>query len=287
VKFGITGNISNDKKHAAVLSVLRQLDEKRVSYVTEGRFARMLHLPDTGIPVEKLGSTVDMVIVFGGDGTLLYSAKNIGLFGIPVLGVNTGHLGFLTEIPLEELPRRMPDLLDGNYTVEKRMMIEAVVPGAETRTFFAVNDIVIDKGGHPRLMDITLFIEKEFCHTYSSDGMIVSTATGSTAYSLSAGGPLVYPTLDDILVTPICPHTLSARPMIIPGNFHIDLEIVAGPADVQIHADGRPGAHLKIGDTIAIHKSTHTLNLAHFPEHNFFRMLRTKLGWGSRNSFPR
>lgn len=286
MKFGITGNISNKKKFESVRNILHQLDEMNVSYVVEKGFANALRLDDSGAKIADLGSESDMVLAFGGDGTLLNVAKKIGAKGVPILGINAGHLGFLAELQPEEFSEHISSLLNGKYETEKRIILEAEVTGSMKSEFLAVNDIVVDKGGSPRLISISLTINYEFCHIYSCDGIIISTATGSTAYSLSAGGPIVYPTIDNIIVTPICPHTLSARPMIVPGNFEIELEVVSGPEEIPVHADGHPCTNIKSGDKVIIRKSDVVLNLVHLPGHSFFSVLRTKLGWGARNNAP-
>ncbi len=280
--FGITGNIYNEATKEIVITSLTKLDKKSVTYLIEDELAKVLKLPENSTKSRELGKKSDLIIAFGGDGTLLSVAKQNRFSNTPILGVNAGHLGFLTEIPPENLSERINDLLAGNYDVENRNMIEAAINGNNESLYYAVNDIVIDKGGFPRSLKASLSIENEFCHLYSSDGIIISTATGSTAYSLSAGGPIIYPTNENILITPICPHTLSARPMIIPESFHIEIEIVSGPEEVFLNADGRPAASLVIGDKISIRRSKFSLNLVHFKGHSFFRVLRTKLDWGTQ-----
>ncbi|KPK89336.1 hypothetical protein AMJ80_09955, partial [bacterium SM23_31] len=208
--------------------------------------------------------------------------KSIGNFTTPILGINTGRFGFLTEITPDELPEHISDLLEKRYFVEKRIMLEASVEGDETQELLAVNDFVIDKGEYPRIVKIALSINNEFFHTYTSNGIIVSTATGSTAYSLSAGGPIIYPTVDNLLITPICPHTLSVRPIIIPGDFSVCLELVSGPEEIPLNADGQQGIIINVGQKITIKRSNAVVNLVHFSLHNFFRVLSNKLGWGSR-----
>ena len=282
MKFGITGNIDRKEIRESVRKVLKRLEDNSVSFIIDSRFTQTLNLPDSGIAHEELGDKSDMVLAFGGDGTLLYIAKSIGNFTTPILGINTGRFGFLTEITPDELPERINDLLAKRYSIEKRIMMEAFVEGRETRELLAVNDFVIDKGGYPRIIKIALTINNEYFHTYTSNGIIVSTATGSTAYSLSAGGPIIYPTVDNLLITPICPHTLSVRPMIIPGDFSVCLELLSGPEEIPLNADGQRGVMLNPGQKITIKRSNAVLNLVHFPSHNFFRVLSNKLGWGSR-----
>lgn len=286
MKFGITGNIDRKEIRESVRKVLKRLEDNSASFIIDSLFARTLNLPPAVCGEhsgkEELGDKSDMVLAFGGDGTLLYIAKSIGNFTTPILGINTGRFGFLTEITPEELPERINDLLVKRYSVEKRIMMEAFIEGSETQELLAVNDFVIDKGGYPRIIKIALTINNEYFHTYTSNGIVVSTATGSTAYSLSAGGPIIYPTVDNLLITPICPHTLSVRPMIIPGDFSVCLELLSGPEEIPLNADGQQRVMLNTGQKITIKRSKAVLNLVHFPSHNFFRVLSNKLGWGSR-----
>lgn len=281
--FGITGNIDRRKIREAVRSSLKKLEEKSIEFVIDSQFARKLDIADSGIKTEELGSQSDIILTFGGDGTLLYLAKKIRNSDTPILGINTGHLGFLNEITPEDLPGKIDDLLNRRYEVESRAMVEAVAEGSRTKKLFAINDFFIDKGAYPRSLKIGLTIDNQYCHTYISNGVIISTATGSTAYSLSAGGPILYPTVDNLLITPICPHTLSARPMIVPGSFSINIEIYAGPKDIPLNADGHQVEMLHPGQRVTFTRSSRILNLIHFPSHNFFTVLSNKLGWGSRN----
>jgi len=196
VIFGITGNIERKEIVEAVRHLLQTWEKNSISYVVDRRFANELKIQNNSVKTEDLGVESDIVLAFGGDGTLLYIAKKISRSQTPVLGINAGHLGFLTEIKPDELQEKIKDLLDKKYMVEKRVMIEAVVEGNESQKYYAINDIFIDKGGYARSLRIGLTIENQYCHTYTSNGIIISTATGSTAYSLSAGGPILHPSVD-------------------------------------------------------------------------------------------
>jgi len=283
VKFGITGNVERKAILEAVRGVIHTLDRQNISFVIEDEFARSLNLPVEGVPRSELGAVSDMLLAFGGDGTLLYIAKTLGEHEIPILGINAGHLEFLTEMTPEELPSKIYDLIEKRYTVEKRIMIEAKTDSSGSQQILAVNDIFIDRSNYERMIKLALTIDNEMCHTYIANGIIISTATGSTAYSLSAGGPILYPTIDNLLINPIYPHTLSARPMVIPGDFTIEIELQSGPEEVPLNADGHIVTMLKPGNKIFIRKSSSVLNLVHLPSHSFFKVLSTKLGWGTRN----
>ncbi len=287
MKFGITGNVERKTILEAVRDVIHTLDTQDISFSIEDKFARSLNLSVDGVPRSELGAVSDMLLAFGGDGTLLHIAKTLGNNEIPILGINAGHLGFLTEMTPEELPSKIFDLIETRYSVEKRIMIEAETESNGSQKILAVNDIFIDKSNYERTIKLALTIDNEMCHTYIANGIIISTATGSTAYSLSAGGPILYPTIDNLLINPIYPHTLSARPMIIPGDFTIEIELKSGPEEVPLNADGRIVTMLKPGNKITIRKSSSILNLVHLPSHSFFKVLSTKMGWGTRNEVSR
>ncbi len=286
MNFGITGNIERKEIHEPVRKVIDRLENQDISFVIEDSFVQKLNLSDKGVTRKELGNISDMILAFGGDGTLLYIAKTLENFNIPILGINAGHLGFLTEITPEELPNIIHDLVQNKYTVEKRIMIEAVTDTNGSEHLLAVNDIFIDKSNYERTIKLALTINDKFCHTYVANGIIVSTATGSTAYSLSAGGPIMYPTIENLLISPVYPHTLSARPMVIPGDFTIAIELQSGPDEVPISADGHVVTILKPGSKVLIRKCPNFLNLVHLPSHSFFNVLQSKLGWGTRNEFP-
>jgi NAD+ kinase len=283
VKFGIAGTIQDDTIRKAVYTILEQFERAGIEYVIESNLSKSLGVAESGISAGDMHSNADIVLAFGGDGTLLSIARELGFSSVPILGINAGHLGFLTDITIDELLPHIDDLQNNRFYIEKRIMLEADVEGIQEQTFLAVNDFFIDKGEYPRIIKIALSIENEYCVTYTSDGIVVATATGSTAYSLSAGGPIVYPTVDELIVTPICPHTLSARPMIIPGNFTIILELRSHHIEVPLNADGYQAAMLRPGQKVTIRKSKAAFQLVHFPSHNFFNVLSTKLGWGARN----
>ncbi|MCP4725822.1 MAG: NAD(+) kinase [bacterium] len=281
--FGITGNINRAEIRDVISKAIRFLDERGVSWLIDSKFGDIGGGKDKIADLKELGERCDIILTYGGDGSLLYVSRELTNMDTPILGLNMGHLGFLTEIKPDELPARIDDILNGNYFVENRAMLKAEELNSTRKSHYAVNDIVIDKGEHSRIMKIGLTINDDYVHTYVSNGLIVSTATGSTAYSLSAGGPIFYPTIDNILVTPICPHTLSMRPMVIPGEFEITLEVISGPEKIVLQADGEPCCELKIGERVLIKRIPDELKLIHFKEHTFFNVLSSKLGWGARN----
>ena len=227
--------------------------------------------------------TVDWVVVLGGDGTLLGAARRVGRFGSPILGVNLGGLGFLTGIPFERLYPVIEMMINGRLEVESRVMLETKVlrKGKVVCRFEVLNDVVINKGTLARIIDLGVAINEEFLTTFRADGLIISTPTGSTAYNLSAGGPILYPTMETFILTPICPFTLTNRPIIIPDTSVIQIKMKNKSEEAVILTfDGQVGFDLYYDDKVIIRKSEKKIKLFRPPDHSYFNILRTKLMWG-------
>jgi NAD+ kinase len=229
--------------------------------------------------------TVDWVVVLGGDGTLLGAARRIGRYGVPILGVNLGGLGFLTGIPLERLYPVIEMMIEGRLDLETRIMLDSKVMrmGKEVCRFQVLNDVVImiNKGTLARIIDLDVTINGEFLTTFRADGLIISTATGSTAYNLAAGGPILYPTMETLILTPICPFTLTNRPIIIPDSAVIQIKMGKESEEtVLLTFDGQVGFDLHYGDEVLICKSQEKIKLLRPKDHSYFEILRTKLMWG-------
>ncbi len=227
--------------------------------------------------------TVDWVVVLGGDGTLLGAARRVGRFGSPILGVNLGGLGFLTGIPFERLYPVIEMMINGRLEVESRVMLETKVlrKGKVVCRFEVLNDVVINKGTLARIIDLDVAINEEFLTTFRADGLIISTPTGSTAYNLSAGGPILYPTVETFILTPICPFTLTNRPIIIPDTSVIQIKMKNESEEtVVLTFDGQVGFDLYYDDKVIIRKSEKKIKLFRPPDHSYFNILRTKLMWG-------
>jgi len=231
-----------------------------------------------------LAAWADVILVIGGDGTLLSVARDIGPSRTPILGVNLGSLGFLTEIPLEGLYPALTGLLAGRFTVRRRMRLKAeIVRGSVSLASHEVlNEVVVSKSAIARVLDINVDVNGRFMTTFKADGMIVSTPTGSTAYSLSAGGPIVDPSVDAMILCPICPHTLSNRPVVMPDRSRIGIRLAENHGDVHVTIDGQVGSPFLPGHEIRIAKSRHPLRLVQLPDKDYFEMLRQKLKWGGR-----
>jgi len=243
---------------------------------------------------EEILSRAELIIVLGGDGTLLGIARSVGAREIPILGINLGGLGFLTEVPKEEATSALERVIEGDYEVDRRITLEARVEhgshpaqsdkrqprdNKQVEKFRAVNDVVLNKGPLGRMMQLDVIANGEpFC-TYRSDGLIIATPTGSTAYALSAGGPIVFPTLDVILLAPICPHTLTNRPVVLPDSFAIEVRVRVSDHDAMVSVDGQESAQLTAEDRVIVRRGSNPVMLIR-SAHPYFEIWRNKLRWG-------
>lgn len=230
-----------------------------------------------------IGAHADLAIVLGGDGTMLNAARRLARYKVPLVGVNQGRLGFMTDIARQDMLTCMEDLLDGRFQPESRMLLDAEVirEGREITSNVALNDIVVDKGAIGRMIEFELFINGEFIYNLRSDGLIVSTPTGSTAYALSANGPILHPTLTGIALVPLCPHALTNRPVIVDDRVEIEL-IINHADDPRVHFDGQLTLNLQRGDAIRLRRSEYSICFLHPPGYSYFAMLRQKLQWSER-----
>jgi len=234
---------------------------------------------------DLMSSQVELIIVFGGDGTLLSAARLEHIEEVPVLAVNLGSLGFITEISADEITVVLENILSGDYVLDRRMMLEVMLikNGNENGAIFrALNDVVVNKGALARMMDLDTYINDSYLNRFKADGLIICTPTGSTGYSLSAGGPIVYPSLNLFSITPICPHTLTNRPLIISDDSLIRVELMSESEDVFITVDGQVGARMERLDRVIVQKSQKTLSLVKSPFRSYFEILKQKLKWGER-----
>ncbi|MFA7290272.1 MAG: NAD(+)/NADH kinase [Melioribacteraceae bacterium] len=231
------------------------------------------------IPEPELIAKSDFVVSLGGDGTMLNTSYEAKDFDTPIIGVNAGKLGFLTEFDIDGFDAFIPKLIDGNYIIEDRIALEAVLNG-NTNNLFALNDIVIDKGPWPKMIELDLSINGEFVSTFAADGIIIATPTGSTGYSLSAGGPIVSPKSNVITIIPIAPHTLTMRPLVLDSNEEIIVEVKSGTEKIQINCDGQRVSFATPPLSIKIKRSSRPIRLVHSKEISYFQVLRNKLYWG-------
>lgn len=272
------------KPHAPeVETVLRQLlgyfSERGVECRFESTAAEMLG-QGQGVSREALPAEVDLVIVLGGDGTLLSIAHLAAENRVPVLGVNMGSLGFLTEIPLDEMFETLDAYLDGDERiVSPRQVLEADAHGT---VYYCLNDIVINKGALARMIQCAMWINEKEISIPRSDGLIIATPTGSTAYSLSAGGPIIQPFIPAIIIAPICPHTLSFRPMLVASDSRIRIQMLTKGEKAYLTLDGQRGYLLDENETVEVRTSDLKLELISSPRRNYFDLLQEKLGWGKK-----
>ncbi|MDR3090165.1 MAG: NAD(+)/NADH kinase [Desulfobulbaceae bacterium] len=241
---------------------------------------------EQGIRVERdrIEAGQDLLVVLGGDGTLLRIAERAAAHGIPVIGVNMGSLGFLTELTVAEAKSAISRMFSEEVVIESRMMLRVSVGAAPDQAAYALNDIVINKNTTDRLLYLTTFAGDDLITTYRADGLIFATPTGSTAYNLSAGGPLAHPSAECVIITPICPFMLSSRPIILPSNLTISTEFIGRGDDecAQVLADGKHFVTMKNGDRLQIRAAEHPLPLLAASNRDYFSVLRGKLRWGNR-----
>ncbi|HKK02550.1 MAG TPA: NAD(+) kinase [Gammaproteobacteria bacterium] len=235
------------------------------------------------LPEAELGDAADLVIAVGGDGTMLYASRLVAGRDVPLLGINRGRLGFLADITPGEMLRRLDEVLDGVYEEERRLMLEAVIENGESapRRALALNDVVLQKRAVGRMLDFENWIDGVYVNTHGGDGLIIATPTGSTAYALSGGGPIIHPSLDAIALVPICPHTLSDRPIVVRADARIEVRVLQRPDTLAaVSCDGLPLGELTAGQRLLVQAATERVLLIHPRGHDYFRLLRSKLHWG-------
>jgi len=283
-KVGIVAKPHSPGSSAVVRRLAAILRREGRDYLCDPATARILGQRGKGRTLPVLAGSVDLMLVLGGDGTLLGVARNMPPRPVPVLGINLGSLGFLTETTLEELEAVLSAVLAGRFEVEERMMLQAqIIRGRRTlSTQRLLNDVVISKSALARILEMNVQIDRKFVATYHADGLIISTPTGSTAYSLSAGGPIVLPSLRAFCITPICPHALTNRPLVVPDSVTIQVTLRSGAEDVYCTMDGQVGLPMKAGDRLRVRRSEASLPLIISRQRNYFDVLRRKLRWGAR-----
>lgn len=240
-------------------------------------------LPSRNVPEGEIASQVDLIIAVGGDGTMLYAAAIAQSRSVPLLGVNRGRLGFLADVTPDEMLQSVGEVLEGRYSQESRLLIEGQILSSDGRiqTCNALNDIVLQRRETGRMLDIRTSISGRFVNTHSGDGLIVATPTGSTAYALSCGGPIIEPGMDAVVIVPICPHTLSDRPIVIPASLDIEVRLLArAGTKAEIMFDGHSVGELAPDDRLTIRQSETRITLLHPPGYDFYEILRSKLHWG-------
>lgn len=234
------------------------------------------------VDYEALGNRADVAVVIGGDGTMLNAARSLAEYNVPLVGVNQGRLGFMTDLAREDMRAGIAQLLDGKFAVERRFLLDVAVvrEGVSQCNALALNDVVVNKGDIGRMIELEVKVDGEFLYVLRADGMIVATPTGSTAYALSANGPILHPAVAGIAVVPLCPHALSYRPITIADRSVVELTLVP-PHEARVHFDGQARFDALAGDCVRIGRSRHCVTLLHPPTYSYFAMLREKLHWSA------
>jgi NAD+ kinase len=288
-RIGIIAKRNKPEAAAIVGNLVEWLRPKKIEVYIEKEMEGLLNPTLSegywkSVERDEMPPHVEMIVVLGGDGTLLSVARQVWNKNIPILGVNLGGLGFLTEITLDELYSVLERVLRDDFEINEREILKAGVirRGKRIAEFIVLNDAVINKGALARIIDLETTINGEYLSTFRSDGLIISTPTGSTAYNLSAGGPIVYPSLHTIIITPICPHTLTIRPIIIPDDVKIRALLKSSNEEVTLTLDGQQGFTLKFEDVVEVGKAEGRILLIKSPYRHYFELLREKLKWGER-----
>jgi len=280
---GIICNTGKPECQSALPDFLLWLNQLGGHFIADEALKALLgDLPQAYYPREELARHCNVVLSFGGDGTMLSTVRAVGAAETPILGVNFGGLGYLAEISPKGLVERFKDFLAGRYNIETRMLLEAQVKNNNSgnKKYYALNDIVVEKGAVSRIIKLRATIEGEYLNTYHADGIIISTPTGSTGYSLSAGGPILEPTMQGIIINPICPHTLAHRPIVIRADKSIEIECEQNQTDLIFTCDGFMEQKLAPGASVIIKKSERVVKLISMKGTYFYNILREKLNWG-------
>jgi len=279
---GVAIKAGEPRALAAVRDLAKWLAERDVRACFEPDAAAAVG--EAGVSRAEMVRRADLLVVLGGDGTLLAVARAVEERAVPILGINLGTLGFLVEVSVDEMTAALARALAGEMTIEARMRlaVRLMRDGRELRSWLALNDAVITKGASARIVDLEAHADGQLVTTYHADGLIVSTPTGSTAYSLSAGGPILLPDVPSLLLTPICPHALTQRPLVLPDSAAIEVVVHPRGGEVQLAIDGQEGAPLHEGDRVEVRRSEHPALLLVPPQRSRFEVLRSKLRWGER-----
>ena len=282
---GLVGRSQQEGLDLVLQELLALLDARGLEVILEERLVELA--PDHGQRVasrDEIGEEADLVIVAGGDGSLLSAARTLAKYETPVLGVNRGRLGFLTDISPDEIGEQVPAVLDGHYTSENRFLLDADVHRGDhiVGRADALNDVVVNSGTSAQMIEFELYINDTFVYRQRADGLIVSTPTGSTAYSLSGGGPIMHPTLNAIVLVPMFPHALSSRPIVVEGDSEIRLDILArNRIHPPVTCDGQVNMTARPGDSVHVRKKPYSLTLLHPLGHSFYASCRDKLRWSN------
>jgi len=278
---GLMGRAGDSEVAAMAAKLATQLGEAQVTVLVDSALGNLP--PAQSLPLKDLASSADLLIVVGGDGTLLKAAHAVAARPIPLVGVNLGRLGFLADITPEKVQDDIAAILKGEYTTEERMLLDSQVVNAKGRQDFppVLNDVVVQKSDGGRLIELETRVGGEFLCAYRADGIVVATPTGSTAYALSGGGPIVHPAMDAVTLVPICPHTLGDRPIVVAGTSEIEILVTdTHGGRAQVSWDGQRAMPLLAGERVLVQRAARPIRFIHPRGYDYYRILRTKLHWG-------
>ena len=280
----LTGKYRDPRVGDSLLILARHLDAAGVRVVLDPEVE--MEFPGVhveSLPEQSLAEVADLLVAVGGDGTMLYASRLVAGHDVPLLGINRGRLGFLADITPGEMLRRLDEVLNGDYDEDRRLMLEAVIDNgeAEPRRALALNDVVLQKRETGRMLDFENWVDGVYVNTHGGDGLVIATPTGSTAYALSGGGPIIHPSLEAVTLVPICPHTLSDRPIVIRADAQIEVRVLERPdTRAEVACDGLPLGELAAGQRLLVQAAKERVVLLHPRGHDYFRLLRSKLHWG-------
>jgi len=284
---GLIGKYGDPSVSETLRLIYGDLINRDLTVVLDESSARFTHdNSPQQVSLDKIGRQCDLAIIVGGDGTLLHAARTLNHYDIPMMGINLGRLGFLVDICADDMHKQLTDILSGGYQVDCRLLlhVEVLRDDQSILSSDALNDIVLHKWEVARMIEFQTRVDGQHVHTQRSDGMIVATPTGSTAYALSGGGPILHPQVAAMLIVPICPHTLSNRPIVIQASSTIEIEIThGGESEGQLTCDGQTHVRLNSGDIVRISASPNSLQLLHPKNYDYFEILRAKLGWAGHH----
>ncbi len=283
MKFGITGKKNSEKVYEVTKELCRWFSGRGIEFFVEQELGDAVGAENL-LTENKLAATVDVMVVFGGDGSFIWFSRLVQEHDVSILGCNLGSLGFLTEFTIEEIFPMMEKILEGDYETEKRDMLsgELVRKNGAREEFTVLNDVVINNGPISKVVDLSIYIDKHYVTTFKADGIIFATPTGSTAYSLSAGGPIVYPSLPVTTITPICPHILTNRPIVVPATKKIMTRVLTDTENTYLTLDGQVGMPLHRDDEIVLENKGKSVSIIKSPFRDYFSILKTKLMWSGR-----
>jgi len=289
-RIGLWGRFTDDSVRELAVQLSSHLLQQSVEVFAPRGFPKLAKTRGTElVATEKLGKSIDLLVAIGGDGNLLRATRVIAGCRVPIIGVNRGRLGFLTDVKPDLMLAALDAIRNGDYLAEERLMLKASIRGSrgKARSLNALNDVVLQKADSGRILDFVTTVDGHYVNTHGGDGLIVATATGSTAYALSCGGPIIRPDVAALVMVPICPHTLSDRPLVLPGSSRIQVRVPAGTEGrAQVICDGEELGELDASQTLDIVAADQTVTLLHPTDYNYYELLRSKLNWGRANRSP-